>query len=295
MQSPDPLDRLPDRLKAIALSIREVWQLFKTFGDTLGKALVVGLLAGQGLMELPGKLGRRALLAAGIGGLSPLAEGFGANPLTGSLFLTWAPVAVLPAAVLLLWLLRKSLAILNREGGRDASRRQLERPQPGVDEQLAADARRRIELNAELPLGEDLPALEDTPSCHDVMVDALRRIRARFGNRDIALVLDKATALRGFEVVEVKGGLDPGIKALLELEPVKSRDVDRVLGERLADSQYRFKALEFPVGPRRYLLLAVSGATISEDVLAEISEATVLIMEDYVWEIRGIDPMTGEA
>jgi hypothetical protein len=288
----DPLDRLPAWLKAMVLGGREAWHLFKDFGDTLGDAIIKGLLAAQALRDLLGGPGGLALLGALAGGLSPLTGGVGIDWLSTSSLAIWSPVGVLPVAVVLLWLLGKSLGTLDREGERDTQRHQRERPQPGVEQQLVVDARRRAELNRKLQHRKDLPLLEDASIYHDVVADLLRRIRARFGNRDIAFVLERFTKKRGFKVVDVKGGLDREVKDRLELGVVEGHYLDQVLDERLASFQYRQRTVEFSIGPRRYLLLAVSGATIPEDVRADVSEATVFLMEEYVW---AVDSIAGEA
>lgn len=291
----DPLDRLPAWLKALVLQGREVWHLFKTFGDLLGETIIQGLLAGQAAVDFFRRPGGWILFAAMVGGVSPLTGGLGIDWLSRSSLSVWSPVGFLPTAVISMWLLRKSLALLNREGERDASRRQRERPQPGVKQQLAADARRRMELNAGLQFKKDLPNLEDASFCHDILVDTLRRIRARFGNQDIAIVLERFTKKKGFKVVESAGGPDREVKAQLQVGMVDGQDVDQVLNARLSGLQYRYAKIEFSIGSRRYLLLAVSGATIPEDVLAEISEATVLFVEEYAWAARSLDSMSGQA
>jgi hypothetical protein len=301
-ESPDPSDRLSASLQAVVLQGREAWRLLKAAvgklgaaGDLLGEAIILGLLAAQmgaPLLRSPAGL---ALLLAALGTLSPMTNGFGIDWLASSQMTLWAPVGVLPALMLGLWLFARSLVLLNREGKRDATRRQLERPQPGLRTQLARDARRRMEMNEPLRFKRNLPALEDSSFCHDIMVEALKRIRARLGNRDIALALERHVPDRGFTIQEVKGSLDPEVRMSLELGMVGGSDIDPLLEEALEDLQYRHKTIDFEIGSRRYLLLAVSGATIPDDVVAEISEATVLMLEEYVWALRDLDGEEGEA
>jgi hypothetical protein len=292
MKKRDPLDRLSTSLKGWVLQGREAWRLFKAAcrklgqaGDLVGEAIILGLLAGQTAVDLARKPLGLAGVTAVVGTSSPITNGYGNEWLAASPWRMWIPVVVLPIGVMSCWVLSKSLVMLNREGEREAQRRQRERSHPGLNAQLAQHGRRREELNELLLYRPGLPPLEEADFCADIMIDTSRRIRARFGNRDVALVLLRHTEETGFSVVEGKGMLDREVRIRLELGEVEG-DLDKTVEQRLEGLQYRHKLISFETGERRYLLIAVSGATIADDVLAEISESTVLMLEEYVWALR---------
>lgn len=302
MERPD-LDRLGTSLKAVVLQVRAVWHLVKAAGEKLakgieaiGEGLIIGLIALQMIVDLLRKPLGWAGLATAVGMTSPLTGGYGNSWLSASPEREWIPLLALPLVILALWLLSQAIVLLNREGEREAKRRQREQPHPGLKNELAQHRRRRKELNEPLRFNRKLPLLEEASFCVDIMTDTSRSLRSRSGNRDVVLVLGRWTEGLGYSVVEAKGPpLDREVRIRLELGEVEEEDVDRLLGERLEDLQYWHETVPFETGERRYLLIAVSGATIGDDVKAEISESAVLMLEEYVWALRSLGLESGEA
>lgn len=263
-----------------------MWRKFKKFGDKLGEAIVDGLVFWLTAIEFAARHGQLVFGLALIAGLvSPATDGYGVDWLAGSELATWGPVGALPLAVLILIFLTRLLLLLDREGNRQTGRIRRERPLPGVDRQLKLDAERRDAVNEPLREIEDLPPMEYSSFCADIMRESLGRIGAR-GIDDMSLVLTRYTEELGYVGVETVGRLEREVEAKLQLGHVRREDIDDILKEDLAEFQYRHESIRFRAGPHVYLLLAVSGATIPGDVLAELSEASVLMLEEYAWAAR---------
>src|SRR4051794_41109622 len=199
MERPD-LDRLGSSLKTFVLQVKEAWHLLKEAAgqvvkgvEAIGRGLILVLIVGQIIFDLLRKPLGWVALAAAAGATSPLTGGYGNSWLAASSGRQWGPVFALPTAVLALWLLGKALSLLDREGEREAKRRQREQPQPGLEEVLEQLRRRRRELNELLWFNRDLPPLEEADFCADILTETSRSLRSRSGNRDVVLVLERWT------------------------------------------------------------------------------------------------------
>ncbi len=282
----DLLERLSPRARKLARRVRDAWRAAKDFGDALGVALILGLIAGERFYDLL-RRGAPWIFAAAMAGLaSPATSGFGVEWLGRSTLATWLPVGILPLALIVVWFVRFSFRVLGEETKREERRRLRERKRPDLYKLLAKGRRDRAELNAPLELQEDLPKLDDLSFTHDLMADVARLLRTQYGIRDAGLVLSRERENKGFLVDVVKGRIDDRVKDKLQLGVVDRAEIEETLSERLRPLQYRHTKVEFGAGPRRYLLIAVSGATIPDDVRAEIDDTATLLVEDYVWAVR---------
>jgi hypothetical protein len=282
---PDLIQHLSPRLAAFARRVREAWGAFKAFGDALGYAGLLGLIAAEKLYGLMRNCAPWMLLAALAGAISPATGGLGVPWLERPLLATWAPVGILPIVVVAVRVIAFSLAALREETARKERRRQRERRRPDLYRVLIKGKRERLELNSPLELEVGLPHLDDFAVTYDIIAEDTRLIRTRYGIPDAGMALMGERDGKGFQP-NIAKGIDDRVKDALDLGGIERSEVDEALSERLRPLQYRHAAVEFDAGPTRYLLVVLSGATISDDVHAEINETATLLVEEYVWAVR---------
>lgn len=227
------------------------------------------------------------LLAAVGGTISPVTNGFGVSLLQHSPWATWAPVGVLPLLVVLVRLLAFSLVALRQETEREESRRKRERKRPGLHKVLVRARTERSELNSQLELDSSLPDLNAFAFTHDILVEVTGLIRTQYDIPDAGIALMHESDDEGF-IVDVHHNIEDRVKARLELGAgiVTRTEAEEALEESLRPLQYRNALEVFGAGPKRYLLVIISGATIPDDARAEISDTATFLVEEYTWAVR---------
>lgn len=291
---PDQFDRLRPPLRRFARDVRKIWRMLKRLGDTVGDAGLQALLLGQEIWKFGKRYGLLFLLLAGAGAASPLTGGFGVKLLSKSTYALWAPVGVLPALGAVVLYVRWSLPFLDEEGERESRRQRREKRESGLRRRLAQSRTIRFEANWSLRLNRQLAPLEDTVMCADLIATTANSVYARHSSENISIVLLRDKKNKGLQVVLVKGELDDAVEANLCLGKVDPGELDARLIEVLEPLDHWHAQVEFDAGPRRYILLATSGATIPSDVHVEIDETANQLVKQYVMAAQATEARSEE-
>jgi hypothetical protein len=283
MPSPsDLLKRLSPRSRKRARGVRDAWGAVRDFIEALGVAGIFGLIAWEKIYGVLRDCAPFMPIAALIGLSSPVTGAYGITWISASTAATWFPVA-LPVTVLAVWLLWLTIEQLREETKREAGRQKRERRRPDLYRLLAKQQRDRVELNAPYELVKGLPKLETINRVADHLTELVQRIQDVYGITDFAVALLRRHEKSGFQVHLDKGGMDDRVKERLGLGTIDERQIGQALNAALDPLQYRHREFPFGAGPRSYVLVGVSGATIPDDVRLELSETATLLVEEFVW------------
>jgi len=217
--------------------------------------------------------GRWVVLAAALGISSPMTGGWGSSRLADLPLGIWAPAVALPLAAILL---RSTLGAVAGESKRRAKRQERERRDSTIERELTIHNERRQIANERLTARGGDGVLDGQEFVHDTV--AATYLRAAGSHTDDLILLLLGLEGGRFELVASRNLSDDALAAAVRLPWGKLIASDNAFEGALAPLQYRSAPVAFAASQRHYVLLGLSGATISEETTLEISKGATELM-----------------
>jgi hypothetical protein len=263
-------------LRAVGAVLDMVGSVLSEIGSTLLRAAEripqVSEALGKARAKVVSSWWARLGIATAIGVSSPLTNGWGVAFLGAHEAAAWAPLIAIPIALGPAW-----FRMLAREAERYRSRRQAERPDPVVEEQLRLHAEQRKSEGQLLAGLHPKPPLEERDFAGKTLNHARALIAAASGQLDMPLAVVRQRK-RDFEVTLTRGPADDDFRVGRVWSWSEVMESDRLFEQIAGRLDYRVVSFAFEIGDARYVLVGLAGSTIPDHARLRISEAATTLV-----------------